>query len=272
MNSLTLDWKSIENLCIQHAQRVMSEAKKLRKQKISAYSFSKEIKSRWEIELHQKLLKMTDMNISLWGKDSGYVGNKESNLVLVVDLFDGSVNFLMGAKYFSYNVALLEKSNLIFGLSIDLENFDCYTAYRGKGAYLNGRKLKGPLPYIDRIICSNLTIEGITFLHFGCASLELCMLAKGATDVVIGQTEFPDVAASLLIASETDHVVIKNWEFKDLKIPPKKDKIIQYIAMHEEALEIFQKKFGSLKNIIKLMPSIWPEIVKRGKIGVNYEE
>lgn len=270
MDFLNLDWDSIENLCIRHARKVLTEAKKLRKQKISAYSFSKEIKLRWEREIYHDLSKMLDINISLWGKDSGHIGDKKSNLTLVVDLFDGSINFLMGAKYFSYNVALLEKSNLIFGLSIDLENFDCYTAYFNKGSYLNGRKLKGPLPYADRIICSNVMIESTAFLHFGCASLELCMLAKGACDIVVGQAGFPDIAAALLIALETNSVVVKDWEFKDLEIPPNRE-TIQYIAGNKRVLENFQKKFENLKNIIKPMPSTWPNIVKRGKIGINYE-
>ena len=265
-----IDWRRIENLCIEHAKKVIIEAKEWRRKGVSAYSFSKKIKSKWEKELYSQFLEVFGGEFSLLGKDAGYIGKKDSNLVLLLDLFDGSINFLLGSKYFSYNVSIIDRKGIVFALCIDLETFDCFSAYRDQGAYLNNNKLNGPSSFTDRIICSNVVIKDLPFLHFGCASLELCLLAKGAADIVLGQAGVPDIAAAMLIVSETG-ATVTDWQFKKIRIPISNTEVLTYIAGEKEAVKTFLGRFQNLNDIVTPMPSVWPNIVKRGKIGIDYE-
>ncbi|RLE81079.1 MAG: hypothetical protein DRJ52_04980 [Thermoprotei archaeon] len=260
-------WRELLKIAVSHAEKILREALRLRKEGVTALDFSKKMKSRWEKELYAEVLKI--FKCSLLGKDTGYLKGADAEKVLVLDLFDGSSNFLFDCKYYSYNLAVIDKNDLVFGLCIDLENFDVFHALKNNGAYLNEKKLHGPAPFIDRIICSNVVIKGTYFLHFGCSSLELCMLARGSVDIVIGKSGLQDIAAAMLIALESG-AVIKDWNFSDLKLLSIKKTRLEYVAGHRESVEKLSQVFGgSLKDKASYMPSSWSNIVKRGKISID---
>jgi len=259
---LDIDWYKIKRMCIEHAEEVLREAEIWRKKGISPYRFSKTLKVRWEKELYRRFSKAIGKGLSLLGKDTGLLERKGAEITLVVDLFDGSLNFLFDCKYYSYNVALFYGLEPIFGLCIDLETFDVFSALKNQGAFLNEKKLEGPPPFTDRIVCSNVAIKGFQFLHFGCASLELCLLAKGAVDLVIGRANTPDIAASMLIASEAG-ATITDWHCKDIKTPLNNMETVEYIAGNPESIQRFLGSLRDPSDIMMPMPSIWSTIAGR---------
>jgi len=260
--SLDIDWNRLKRLCIEHAEEVSEEAEMWRKKGISPYRFSKTLKVKWEKELYKRFFKTISKDLSLLGKDTGLLKREGTEITLVVDPFDGSLNFLFDCKYYSYNVALFYGLEPVFGLCIDLETFDVFSALKNQGAFLNEKKLGGPPPFTDRIVCSNVVIKGFQFLHFGCASLELCLLAKGAVDLVIGRANTPDIAASMLIALEAG-ATITDWYHKDIKLPLNNMETLEYIAGRPESIRKFLDSLRDPGDVIIPMPSVWLTIARR---------
>jgi myo-inositol-1(or 4)-monophosphatase len=140
-----------------------------------------------------------------------------------IDPLDGTVNFVHGLPVFSVSVAYAHDGALTLGAVYDPLREECFTAERGRGAWLNGEMirvssleaLKDSLlvtgfPYdirtnpdnnLDHFVRFSLQVQGVRRL--GSAALDLCYVAAGRLD---GFWELRlnawDVAAGGLIAQE----------------------------------------------------------------------
>lgn len=73
-------------------------------------------------------------------EESGVIDN-QSDFTWVIDPIDGTANFAMGVPTYGTMIGLLEKSSPIIG-GLSLPSFDqIITAEKGRGAYLNGKKI-----------------------------------------------------------------------------------------------------------------------------------
>jgi myo-inositol-1(or 4)-monophosphatase len=60
----------------------------------------------------------------------------------IVDPLDGTTNFLHGIPIFAISIALEREGELVAGLIYNPANHETFTAERGKGAFLNDRRLR----------------------------------------------------------------------------------------------------------------------------------
>ncbi|MDZ7847320.1 MAG: inositol monophosphatase family protein [Owenweeksia sp.] len=60
----------------------------------------------------------------------------------IIDPLDGTTNYLHGLPVFAVSVALMEEDELLAGVVYELGQDEMFTAWRGGGAYLNGKPIK----------------------------------------------------------------------------------------------------------------------------------
>ena len=145
-----------------------------------------------------------------------------------IDPLDGTVNFAHGIPIFSVSIAYAEKGDLKLGVVFDPIHNECFSAERGKGAFLNGLPIRVSaaktlnesllvtgFPYdirdnsetnLDNYALFALRTQGVRRL--GSAALDLCYVAAGRLD---GFWELRlsawDIAAGGLIAQEAGALV-----------------------------------------------------------------
>lgn len=158
---------------------------------------------------------------AFFAEESGAIGAKE--YCFVIDPLDGTTNFVHGLPYFCISVALTLRGEPIFGMIYNPILNEMYYAYKGQGAYLNGKKLEVTqekqfskavcvvgLPYAkgQRYMALLEMLKEIspklyTFRHFGAAALDLAYVARGSLDgVFLADLGWWDVAAGTLLIEE----------------------------------------------------------------------
>ncbi len=136
-----------------------------------------------------------------------------------LDPLDGTSNFAAGIPYFSVALALVRDGEVQLGLVYDPVRDECFSAARGRGAWLNGQALTGRrygLP-LDRCIAlidfKRLTPALARRLveerpvasqrNFGSSALDWCMIAAGRGHLYLhGRQNLWDYAAGSLILAE----------------------------------------------------------------------
>lgn len=146
----------------------------------------------------------------------------------IIDPLDGTVNFTHGLPIYCVSIGLEYKGAIIAGAVYEPNVDDLYTAERGKGAFLNSKRIR--VSENDRLIESILitgfpydihdnpdnTIERFTdFLmeaqairRLGSAAIDLCYIAAGYGDGFWEAFIKPwDIAAGMLIVEEAGGMV-----------------------------------------------------------------
>jgi myo-inositol-1(or 4)-monophosphatase len=159
-------------------------------------------------------------------EESGTRGN--SDHVWIIDPLDGTTNFIHGFPVFSVSIALQVRGKLQVGVVYDPNRQEIFTAMRGQGAQLDGRKIRVSgrrdleqaligtgFPYRseDRL-ATYLAIFGEVLQNSagirrpGSAALDLAYLAAGRLD---GFWEFGlntwDIAAGSLLLREAGGLI-----------------------------------------------------------------
>ncbi|MFW2372432.1 MAG: inositol monophosphatase family protein [Gammaproteobacteria bacterium] len=137
----------------------------------------------------------------------------------VLDPLDGTSNFASAIPIFSVSLALLQQDEVKLGLIYDPVRQECFSAIKGQGAWLNGRKLK---LQVDKSSL-NQCIAQVDFkrlpkamaIHiaekhpyasqrnFGSGALDWCWLATARSQLYIhGGQKLWDYLAGQLILSE----------------------------------------------------------------------
>jgi len=166
--------------------------------------------------------------------DSGFIAEegtsekKGEELNWIIDPLDGTTNYLYGIPCYCTSVALVKNGELILGVIYDPEMDACFTAEKGQGAFLNGKKISVSsqeniahaliatgFPYDDadrqRIYLDilgevNRHTRGIRRL--GSAALDMAYVACGRFDAFYEYGLQPwDVAAGAIIIREAGGVV-----------------------------------------------------------------
>ena len=146
----------------------------------------------------------------------------------IIDPLDGTTNFIHGLPHYCISIALMERGQVTQGLIFDPNRNELFTATRGRGAYLNDRRIRVSnrvelnrcligtgFPVVDQSMMDRYLAILKDFLsktaggrREGSAALDLCSVAVGRLD---GFFEFNlkpwDVAAGALIVKEAGGIV-----------------------------------------------------------------
>ncbi len=149
----------------------------------------------------------------------------ESDYKWIIDPLDGTTNFIHGIPHFAVSIACVYKGKIEHAVIIDAIKREEFTASRGKGAQLNGRRIRvTDLTGLEgALIGTGLPFNGYAFEHIdpylnclkeiagqtagirrpGSAALDLAYVAAGRFDGFweIGLKPW-DMAAGILLIKE----------------------------------------------------------------------
>lgn len=167
---------------------------------------------------------------SFLGEEGGVQGNEDSDYQWVIDPLDGTTNFIHGIPHFAVSIACFYKGQLEHAVILDPIRREEFTASRGKGAQLNGRRMRvssrksmdGALigtgipfksrsepfipAYTDSLEAVAKQTAGIR--RAGAAALDLAYVAAGRLDAFweIGLSKW-DIAAGILLIRESGGLI-----------------------------------------------------------------
>jgi myo-inositol-1(or 4)-monophosphatase len=148
---------------------------------------------------------------------------KTSRFLWIIDPLDGTTNYAHGYPVFSVSIALAREGQIVLGVVYDPTRDELFTAERGKGARLNGRKIRVSseanlsrsllatgFPYDLRETTVNnfdhfrhLALRAQAVRRGGSAALDLCYVAAGRFDGYWEMKLGPwDIAAGTLMVAE----------------------------------------------------------------------
>ncbi len=80
--------------------------------------------------------------------EAGFIAEENENLKRadrynwVIDPLDGTTNFIHGVPLFSISVALIKGTEILLGVVYEINQQECFYAWKNGGAYLNGQEIK----------------------------------------------------------------------------------------------------------------------------------
>ena len=153
----------------------------------------------------------------------------------IIDPLDGTTNFVHGIPCYAVSIGLEQNGNIILGVVYEVAQDECFSAFQGNGAFLNGKR-------ISLTTCSNLSdsliatgfpvnnfsrmqscLKSIEYFmrnthgvrRIGSAASDLCYLACGRVDAFYEYNlNSWDVAAGSIIVKEAGGKVT-DFSFKD---------------------------------------------------------
>lgn len=185
--------------------------------------------------------------------------NKDSDYVWIIDPLDGTVNYAHSVPIYSISIALEIKKKIQLGLIYNPVNGEKFFAQKGKGAYLNNKKIrKSGIKYLkDALLVTgfpygavnnpdhaldhfnNFLRHGIPVRRLGSAALDMCYVACGRFDGFWEVSLNPwDVAAGYVILNEAGGK-ITNFKGENFSVYSK-----QLLAtngkIHKEMMDILE--------------------------------
>lgn len=167
---------------------------------------------------------------SIRGEEGGMQQGKNPDYEWVIDPIDGTTNFIHGIPHFSISIGCKYKGQLEHGVVLDPIKREEFTASRGRGAMLNGRRIRvsNRRGLDGALIGTGIPYSGYAFdqmpaylacLHelsgqtagmrrCGSAALDLAYVAAGRFDAFweINLQEW-DIAAGVLLVKEAGGLV-----------------------------------------------------------------
>ena len=160
-------------------------------------------------------------------EENEQIDSRDDDYRWIVDPLDGTMNYVHGVPNFAVSVALEQRGTILVGTVYDPVSRECFSAIKGQGAYLNGRRLtvsttsdlaeallavsfaahvgRGD-PEIAEFIEVMLAARGTR--RMGSSALNLCYLAAGRFDGYWSKsTKVWDIAAGALLVSEAGGVI-----------------------------------------------------------------
>jgi myo-inositol-1(or 4)-monophosphatase len=162
------------------------------------------------------------------GEERGMIEGTDKTHTWIVDPLDGTTNFLHAMPHFAINIALQREGHVAAAVTFNPANGDLFWAERGKGAFLNDKRLRvaARTRMDEAVFATGIPFMGhgqharfLTELHqiaqrvsgvrrFGSAALDLAWVAAGRFD---GYWERDlsawDIAAGVLLVLEAGGVV-----------------------------------------------------------------
>lgn len=167
--------------------------------------------------------------------DAGFITEEQTKNKIadrynwIIDPLDGTTNFIHGLPVFSVSIALKEYDELVLGVVYEINQDECFYAWKGAPAYLNGKEIKvSKAPKIaDSLIATGFPyydftkqpqyIQLFTYLmqnchglrRMGSAAVDLAYTAAGRFDAYYEYNlNAWDAAAGIVIVKQAGgHVV-----------------------------------------------------------------
>ncbi len=165
----------------------------------------------------------------IWGEETGRThGAQDSEFVWIIDPLDGTTNFIHGFPVYCVSIALAVKGKVEQAVIYDPTRNDLFTATKGRGAYLNERRIRVskrtqmsqclvstgfPFRKGDNFpaylaMMSEVMQRTAGLRRPGAAALDLAYVAAGFTDGFFETGLSPwDVAAGSLLVTEAGGLV-----------------------------------------------------------------
>ncbi len=185
-----------------------------------------EIDKRSEAFLVQEILNKYPGD-TIVAEESGTTIGNDGQGTWYIDPLDGTSNYVHGLALFSVSIAYAEHGKMQLGVVYDPIANECFSAERGKGAFLNGKlihvskttdllrsMLVTGFPY--EVHTTHLNLDHFTKFvthvqavrRLGSAALDLCYVAAGRLEGYWEMQIFPwDIAAGIIIVEEAGGLV-----------------------------------------------------------------
>ncbi|MEA1831813.1 inositol monophosphatase family protein [Methylobacterium durans] len=156
-------------------------------------------------------------------EENGIIEGQDKSHTWHVDPLDGTTNFLHGIPHFAISVGLERDGQIVAGVIYDPIKDELFVAERGKGAYLNNRRLRvsgrtdladalaaygtpylgrGNHPRLLREVAAVMAVTGGT-RRLGSAALDLAYVACGRLDLYWERDlQTYDMAAGVIMVRE----------------------------------------------------------------------
>lgn len=102
--------------------------------------------------------------------DSGFIAEegtskkKGDRYNWIIDPLDGTTNYIHGVPPFAISIALMENSDLVTGVVLEMTHNECFYAYKGSSSFLNGKEIRvSPTKKVK----DSLIATGFPYYHFG---------------------------------------------------------------------------------------------------------
>ncbi|MFH1889981.1 MAG: inositol monophosphatase family protein [Candidatus Kuenenbacteria bacterium] len=174
-----------------------------------------------------KIIKDNFPTHKILSEEEGAAGAQESDYLWVIDPLDGTTNFVMGNPLFSVSIGLFKNDKIILGVVYVPFLNNIYAAEEGKGAFLNGKKIRASKvsKIKDAFLCfchggndesvkqaiaiyHKLKFEARDLRQIGSAAIECAWVAQGKTEaIMIPGVSVWDVAAGALLVREAGGIV-----------------------------------------------------------------
>ncbi|MBN1621029.1 MAG: inositol monophosphatase [Endomicrobiales bacterium] len=175
----------------------------------------------------------------------------------IIDPLDGTHNYIRGIEAFGTSIALAYENTIVLGVIYMPVLREFYFAQKGKGAYLNNKKIRVSKKILIQttmvydsafrrlrnkklLYLGKLADRVFNIRMFGSSIRSLTYLACGKADLIVEFDEKPwDCAAGIILVKEaggrvTDH----NGKHWDISMP---DYIASNGRNHNDVLRIFKK-------------------------------
>ena len=167
---------------------------------------------------------------TIYSEEIGVVP-RDDEFVWIVDPLDGTNNYFIGYPYFSVSIALQHRGDTVLGVVYNPISEQMFWAEKGKGAYLNGKKLsvnqrqdltRSVGTYVrgrdsvtkkeELAFTEPLFLNTKRLMRNIAPALDWCLLAHGWLDYIVMQKSgIMDVLAGILIAQEAG-ARVTDWE------------------------------------------------------------
>ncbi|MBI4672859.1 MAG: inositol monophosphatase [Chloroflexi bacterium] len=147
---------------------------------------------------------------------------RRAEFVWLMDPLDGTTNYARQLPIFCTSICLTRRGQPLVGVVLDPLRDECFFAERGRGAFLNGTRLRASkISTLERAVIgyelarepqmralglrlfTHFAMQSITARVGGSAALSLCYVGAGRLDTYMQLTLSPwDVAAGILVVRE----------------------------------------------------------------------
>ncbi len=195
-----------------------------------------------------------------YAEESGKSGPRGSTR-WIVDPLDGTVNFAHGIPAFCVSIAAEIKGEVVSGIVYQPITHELFVAEKGKGAFLNGQKIKvSRTPSLEQSIlatgfpynlaknphhCIDHFVDilrmGIPIRRMGSAAIDLAYTAAGRFDGFFEVELQPwDVAAGILLVEEAGGKATR-WDKKPVSLEAKTHILATNGHIHAEGVKVLNK-------------------------------